>query len=80
MEIKKEYIGCKVWSSVLSRYVVIEADKGEMYFSLGIVEIYEFEKPNLVKKSNVKNSKKRNDTIDCDGHRTDNDTESELLV
>jgi hypothetical protein len=80
MEIKKEYIGCKVWSPTLERYVKIEAEKGEMYFSLGIVEIYEFEKPNLVKKSNAKNSKKRNDAIDCDGDRTDNDIESELLV
>ena len=80
MEIKKEFIGCKVWSPTLERYVKIEAEKGEMYLSLGILDIYEFEKPNLVKKSNVKNSKKRNDTVDCDGHGTDNDSESELLV
>ena len=58
MEIKKEFIGCKVWSPALSRYVKIEAEKGEMYLKLGIMEIYEFEKPNLVKKINVKNSKK----------------------
>ena len=62
MEIKKEFIGCKVWSPALSRYVKIEAEKGEMYLKLGIMEIYEFEKPNLVKKENVKNSKKRNNT------------------
>ena len=67
MEIKKEFIGCKVWSPALSRYVKIEAEKGEMYLKLGIMEIYEFEKPNLVKKENVKNSKKRNKTAYRDG-------------
>ena len=42
----------------MERYVKIEADKGELYLSLGILDIYEFEKPNLVKKDNVKNTKK----------------------
>lgn len=80
MEIKKEFIGCKVWSPALSRYVKIEAEKGEMYLKLGIMEIYEFEKPNLVKKINVKNSKKRNNTAGRDGDGIDNNPESELLV
>ena len=80
MEIKKEFIGCKVWSPALSRYVKIEAEKGEMYLKLGIMEIYEFEKPNLVKKENVKNSKKRNNTAGRGGDGIDNNPESELLV
>ena len=64
----------------MERYVKIEADKGDLYLSLGILDIYEFEKPNLVKKENAKNSKKRNNTISGDGFGNDNDTESELLV
>jgi hypothetical protein len=80
MEIKKQFIGCKVWSPTLSRYVKIEAEKGEMYLKLGILEIYEFEKPNLVKKDNVKNTKKRNNTAHRDGDGIDNNPESELLV
>lgn len=64
----------------MERYVKIEADKGELYLSLGILDIYEFEKPNLVKKDNVKNTKKRNNTAGSDGDGNDNDSESELLV
>ena len=64
----------------MERYVKIEADKGELYLSLGILDIYEFEKPNLVKKDNVKNTKKRNNTTGSDGDGNDNDSESELLV
>jgi len=80
MELKKEFIGCKCWSPVMQRYVKIEADKGEMYLSLGILDIYEFEKPNLVKNQNVKNTKKRNNTAGGNGDGNDNNSESELLV
>jgi hypothetical protein len=80
MELIKEFIGCKCWSPVMQRYVKIEADKGELYLSLGILDIYEFEKPNLVKKENVKNTKKRNNTAGGDGDGTDNNSESELLI
>ena len=64
----------------MERYVKIEADKGELYLSLGILDIYEFEKPNLVKKDNVKNTKKRNNTAGGDGDGIDNNTESELSI
>ena len=64
----------------MERYVKIEADKGDLYLSLGILDIYEFEKPNLVKIKDVKNTKKRNNTAGGDGDGIDNDSESELLV
>lgn len=64
----------------MERYVKIEADKGELYLSLGILDIYEFEKPNLVKKDNVKNTKKRNNTAGGDGDGIDDNTESELSI
>jgi hypothetical protein len=80
MEIKKEFIGCKCWSPTLERYIKIEADKGELYLSLGILDIYETEKPNLVKIKDVKNTKKRNNTAGRDGDGIDNNTESELSI
>lgn len=79
MKIKKEFIGSKCWSSLLSKWFVIEEEKGELYLSLGIIDIYELEEPKLIKK-NVKNSKKRNDTIDCDGDGTNNNSQSELPI
>ena len=64
----------------MQRYVKIEEGKDEMYLSLGILDIYEFEKPNLVKKENVKNTKKRNNSAGSDGHGNDNNFESELSI
>jgi hypothetical protein len=80
MKVKKEFIGCKCWSPTMQRYVKIEEGKDEMYLSLGILDIYEFEKPNLVKKENVKNTKKRNNSAGSDGHGNDNNSESELSI
>lgn len=80
MKVKKEFIGCKCWSPTMQRYVKIEEGKDEMYLSLGILDIYEFEKPNLVKKENVKNTKKRNNSAGSDGHGNDNNPESELSI
>lgn len=64
----------------MQRYVKIEEGKDEIYLSLGILDIYEFEKPNLVKKENVKNTKKRNNSAGGDGHGNDNNSESELSI
>mgnify|MGYP003611825465 CR=1 FL=1 len=80
MKIKEEFIGSKCWSPITERYVKIEEIKGDIYWSLGILHIYEMDKPKLVKISNVKNTKKRNDTTGCDGDGIDNDSESELLI
>jgi hypothetical protein len=80
MKVKNEFIGCKCWSPTLQRYIKIEQGKDEIYLSLGIIDIFEFEKPNLVKKENVKNTKKRNNTADRNGNGIDNNLESELLV
>ncbi len=64
----------------MERYVKIEADKGDLQFSLVILDIYEFEIPNLVKKDNVKNTKKRNNSAGSDGDGIDNNPESELSI
>ena len=80
MKIKKEFIGSKCWSPVLSRFFVIEEGKEELYSNLGIFDIYEIEKPQLIKKENVINTKKRNDAINSDGDGIDNDSESGVFI
>ena len=78
MKIKKEYIGAKCWSSLLSRWFVIEESKADLYYNLGIFDIYEIEKPKLIKY--VTNTKKRNDAINSDGDGIDNDSESGVFI
>lgn len=80
MKIKKEYIGAKCWSSLMSRWFVIDESKADLYYNLGIFDIYEIEKPKLIKKENVINTKKRNDAINSDGDGIDNDTQSGVPV
>jgi hypothetical protein len=80
MKIKKEFIGSKCWSSLLSRWFVIDESKVDLYYNLGIFDIYEIEKPKLIKKENVINTKKRNDAINSDGDGIDNDTESGVFI
>jgi hypothetical protein len=80
MKIKKEFIGSKCWSSLMSRWFVIDESKGDLYYNLGIFDIYEIEKPKLIKKENVINTKKRNNTADCDGDGIDNNCESGVPV
>jgi hypothetical protein len=64
----------------MTRFFVIEEGKEELYCNLGIFDIYEYEKPKLIKKENVINTKKRNNTADCDGDGIDNDSESKLSI
>jgi hypothetical protein len=78
MKIKKEFIGSKCWSPIMSKFFIIEEGKEELYCNLGIFDIYEIEKPKLIKY--VINTKKRNDAIDSDGDGIDNDSESKLSI
>ena len=78
MKIKKEFIGAKCWSKLLSRWLIIEESKGDFYMQAGIFDIYEKSAPKLIKY--VDNTKKRNDAIDSDGDGIDNDSESKLSI
>jgi len=80
MKIKKEFIGSKCWSSMMSRWFIIEESKGDLYYNLGIFDIYEIEKPKLIKKENVSNTKKRNNAINSDGDGIDDNTESGVFI
>jgi hypothetical protein len=62
----------------MSKFFIIEEGKEELYCNLGIFDIYEIEKPKLIKY--VINTKKRNDAIDSDGDGIDNDSESKLSI
>jgi len=64
----------------MSRWFIIEESKADLYYNIGIFDIYEHEKPKLIKIENVINTKKRNDTADCDGDGIDNDSESKLSI
>jgi hypothetical protein len=78
MKIKKEYIGSKCWSKLLSRWLIIEESKSDFYWKAGIFEIYETSAPKLIKY--VDNTKKRNNAINSDGDGIDNDSESKLSI
>lgn len=78
MKVKVEKIGSKAWSNLLSRWIKIEEGKEDFYLSLGFIDIFEKEKPKLIK--DVKNTKKLNDIIDSDSDRTDNSESSVLSI
>jgi hypothetical protein len=69
-------LAARQWSKMLSRWIKIEEGKEDFYLSLGFIDIFEKEKPKLIK--DVKNTKKLNDIIDSDSDRTD-DSDSSLL-
>ena len=64
----------------MSRWFIIEESKADLYYNIGIFDIYEYEKPKLIKIENVINTKKRNDAINSDGNGIDNDTESDVFI
>ena len=78
MKIKKEFIGSKCWSKLLSKWLIIEESKGDFYMQAGIFDIYESTAPKLIK--HVNNTKKRNNAIDSNGDGIDNDSESQLSI
>ena len=49
MKIKKEYIGTKCWSKLLSKWLIIDESKGDYYMQAGIFYIYETTAPKLIK-------------------------------
>ena len=66
MKIKDEYIGSKVWSRILDRMILVEEGKEKLFEGLGINYIFETNKPRLIKKRDVKTTKKRNKRADSD--------------
>lgn len=82
MKIKKELIGSRVKSEILGKWYTIEEGNEELYASVGIMHIFEIEKPKLIKKEeDVKNPKRGRKQSDSNSERADNDSSSgELSV
>lgn len=81
LKIKKEYIGSKVRAGVLNKWYVIEEGNEELYWQLGILDIFERSEPAIIKKKeDVKNRKKSAEHVDSNSERADNDSSPVLSV
>lgn len=70
MKIKKELIGSKVKGGILSKWYIIEEGREEEYLSAGLYNIFEIDKPVLIK-ADAKDRKKSSKHIDSDSVGTD---------
>lgn len=73
MKIKKELIGSKVKGGILSKWYTIEEGREEEYLSAGLYNIFEIEKPVLIK-ADAKDRKKSSKHINSDSVGTDYDS------
>lgn len=73
MKIKKELIGSKVKGGILSKWYIIEEGREEEYLSAGLYNIFEIEKPVLIK-ADAKDRKKSSKHINSDSVGTDYDS------
>lgn len=81
LKIKKEYIGSKVRAGVLKKWYIIDEGNEELYWQLGILDIFERSEPAIIKKKeDVKNRKKSAEHIDSNSERTDNDSSPVLSL
>lgn len=74
MNIKKKYIGSKVFHPILRKFILIEKGNEEKYEKLGLDIFTQRRKPKLQK--NDKDTKKRNDNVRGNGDGIDNNIES----
>lgn len=70
MKIKKELIGSKVKGGILSKWYTIEEGREEEYLSAGLYNIFEIDKPVLIK-ADAKDRKKSSKHIDSNSVGTD---------
>lgn len=73
MKIRKELIGSKVKGGLLSKWYIIEEGRETEYLSAGLYNIFEIEKPVLIK-ADAKDRKKSSKHIDSDSVGTDYDS------
>jgi hypothetical protein len=70
MKIRKELIGSKVKGGILSKWYTIEKGRENEYLSAGLYNIFEIDKPVLIK-VDAKDRKKSIKHIDSDSVGTD---------
>ena len=75
MKIRKELIGSKVKGGILNKWYTIEEGRENEYLSAGLYNIFEIEKPVLIK-ADAKDRKKSSKHIDSDSNGIDNNIES----
>jgi hypothetical protein len=63
MNIKKKYIGAKVYHPILNKHILIELGKEDFYEKLGMDIFTKRKQPILKKKLNDKATKKRNNNV-----------------
>jgi hypothetical protein len=81
LKIKKECIGLKVKCGFLNKWYIIEEGNEELYWQMGIIDIFEKSEPAIVKKSkDVKNRKKSSEYVDSNGLGIDNDSSPILSI
>ncbi len=74
LKIKKECIGSKVKGGILNRWYIIEEGNEQLYWELGLINIFETNEPAIVKvKKDAKDRKKPAEHVDSDRIGTDND-------
>lgn len=73
MKIRKELIGSKVKGGILSKWYTIEEGREAEYLSAGLYNIFEIEKPVLIK-ADAKDRKKSSKHIDSNSVGTDYDS------
>ena len=64
---------------ILNKVYTIEEGKEELYISVGLMQIFEEEKPVLIKNDNVKDRKRKRKHSDSNSERTDNYSSPDIL-
>ena len=75
MNIKKIYLGSKVFQPILRQFINIEKGNEEYYYKLGL-DIFTVQAKPKLNKSNDKNSKKSSDFVRGNGDGIDDNIES----
>lgn len=81
LKIKKQYIGSKVKSIAGGRWFLIEEGNEQLYWNAGLIEIFEQEKPAIIKvKKNAKDRTVPAESIDSNSERANDNTSPSLPV
>ena len=78
MKIRKELIGSKVFSTMMSRWILIEEGQEKMLVAFGITGIFEEKQPKT--KKNVKDKQESSDEFSSDDNGDGNHSESDLSI
>ena len=78
MKIRKELIGSKVFSTMMSRWILIEEGQEKTLVAFGITGIFEEKQPKT--KKNVKDKQESSDEFSSDDNGDGNHSESDLSI